>query len=197
MARQREIRIEAKSTAELESISGITSHQGVVARCEPYRFADVDDVASGEFVIALDGVEDPRNFGAIIRVADATAASGIIVPERRNAPITAATQKAAAGAIEHVPIASVTNLANTLRDAKKGGSWIVGLDADGDEFAECPLLDERVVLVAGAEGSGIRRRVAQMCDVVCALPMRGSVASLNVATAVAVAAFEIARRHDR
>lgn len=183
---------------DLQALSGMTAHQGIVAEAEGLPRPDfVEAVTTAHFFIALDGVTDPRNMGAVARAAEGAGATGLIVQDRRSAPFTAAAQKAAAGAMEYLPIFVVSNLANALELAKKAGMWVVGLAPEGKALWECGLCDERVILVAGSEGKGIRPRVQSVCDELCGIPLYGRVASLNVATAVAVAAFHVAERQER
>jgi 23S rRNA (guanosine2251-2'-O)-methyltransferase len=172
-------------------------HQGVVATAEPLRAADFDELceARDALLVALDGVTDPRNLGAIMRVAETAGATGIVLPKHRSARITAAVTKAAAGAVEYLPIAVVSGIPAALERAKKAGSWTAGLDERGDRtLYEFDLADQPLVLVLGAEGRGLARLTRERCDVVVSIPMHGHVASLNVAAAAALACHEVARR---
>jgi 23S rRNA (guanosine2251-2'-O)-methyltransferase len=149
------------------------------------------------WILALDGIEDPQNLGALLRVADAAGVAGVVVPERRSAPLSAAVGRASAGALEHVPVARVTNLSRALRGLKDGGFWVYAADPGGgiDLWeARDRLLGGRLVLVLGAEGRGVRRGVLAATDASLRIPMTGRVASLNVATAAAVILFELRRR---
>jgi 23S rRNA (guanosine2251-2'-O)-methyltransferase len=177
---------------ELERICGSPDHQGVCAEVEPYGYADPDSLLTAEnaLVIALDEIQDPHNLGAICRVAEVAGASGVVIPERRSAEVTAAVCKASAGAVEHLPVARVRNLADWLADAKRAEAWVYGADASGIAYAE-PDYRGRVVLVLGAEGKGLRPRVAAACDQLIALPVRGKVESLNVSTAAAALVYGI------
>jgi 23S rRNA (guanosine2251-2'-O)-methyltransferase len=148
--------------------------------------------------VALDGVTDPRNLGAVLRTAEAAGATGAIVPRRRAALLVPAAAKAAAGAIEHVPIAFVGGLPAALDIAARAGVWTVGLDADGtDSVFDLELADRPLVLVLGAEGGGLARLTRERCDVLAGIAMHGQLESLNVSAAAAVACFEIARRRHR
>ncbi|HSI81900.1 MAG TPA: 23S rRNA (guanosine(2251)-2'-O)-methyltransferase RlmB [Solirubrobacterales bacterium] len=185
---------------ELTRLAGSPDHQGVVAAVDPYPYADPRTLleAPAALVLALDQVQDPRNLGAICRTAEAVGAAGVVVPRRRSAAVTAAACKAAAGAVEHLAVARVGNLADWLEgDAKEAGAWVQGAAAD----AEAPYFDAdltgRVVLVLGGEGKGLRPRVAATCDLLIAIPLAGRVASLNVSAAAAVLAFEAARQRRR
>jgi 23S rRNA (guanosine2251-2'-O)-methyltransferase len=177
---------------ELERICGSPDHQGVCAEVEPYAYADPDSLLAADdaLVIALDEIQDPHNLGAVCRVAEVAGTSGVVIPERRSAEVTAAVCKASAGAVEHLPVARVRNLADWLADAKQAGAWVYGADPSGISYAE-PDYGGRVVLVLGAEGKGLRPRVAAACDQLVALPVRGNVESLNVSTAAAALVYGI------
>ena len=147
------------------------------------------------FLLALDGVTDPQNVGALLRSADGAGATGAVLPRRRAAHVTPAVTKAAAGAIEHVPIAIVSGLPSALARAKELGCWIVGLADDGDTgLFDLSLATEPLVLVVGSEGGGLSRLARQRCDVVVSIPMAGTLPSLNVAAAGTLALYEVARR---
>jgi 23S rRNA (guanosine2251-2'-O)-methyltransferase len=173
--------------------AGSDGHQGVCADVDEYRYADAAALLAqpDAVLIALDEVTDPQNLGAIARTAECTGATGIILPERRSAEVTPAVCKASAGAVEHLAIAQVRNLADFLADAKAAGCWSYGAAAG----ASTPYreVDWRggVVLVLGAEGKGLRPRVAAACDDLVALPMRGRIESLNVSATAAVLLYEI------
>jgi 23S rRNA (guanosine2251-2'-O)-methyltransferase len=165
----------------------------VCAETDPYPYASADELleAPDALVLCLDGVEDPHNLGAVCRVAESAGAAGVVVPERRAAQVTAAVCKASAGAVEHLPVARVRNLADWLIEAKQAGAWVYGADARAAVQYERPDYSGRVVLVLGSEGRGLRPRVASVCDELVALPRRGRVASLNVATAAAALVYGI------
>ena len=177
---------------ELERICGSPDHQGVCAEVEEYRYAADDSLLTDAdaLVIALDEVQDPHNLGAICRVAEVAGASGVVIPERRSAEVTPAVCKASAGAVEHLSVARVRNLADWLTEAKDAGAWIYGADTEGIPY-ESPDYRGKVVLVLGAEGKGLRPRVASVCDELIALPVRGRVESLNVSTAAAALVYGI------
>ena len=177
---------------ELERICGSPDHQGVCAEVEPYSYADPDSLLAADdaLVIALDEIQDPHNLGAVCRVAEVAGAAGVVIPERRSAEVTAAVCKASAGAVEHLPVARVRNLADWLADAKQAEAWVYGADPSGISYAE-PNYGGRVALVLGAEGKGLRPRVAAACDQLVALPVRGNVESLNVSTDAAALVYGI------
>lgn len=177
---------------ELERICGSPDHQGVCADVEPYMYADQDSLLRDEdaLVIALDEVQDPHNLGAVCRVAEVAGAAGVVIPERRSADVTPAVCKASAGAVEHLAVARVRNLADWLGEAKEAGAWVYGAAAQGIPYDQ-PDYRGRVVLVLGAEDKGLRPRVAAACDELVALPVRGRVESLNVSTAAAALVYGI------
>lgn len=182
--------------AELERLCGSPNHQGVVAEVDSYPYADPRGLLRGDdaLLVALDQVQDPRNLGAVCRSAEFAGAAGVIVPERRSAAVTAATCKASAGAVEHLEIAHVRNLADWLADAKAAGFWIWGADADADAPAWDVDLRGPTVLVLGGEGKGLRPRVAASCDRLVSLPRRGLLESLNVSAAASALLFEALRQ---
>lgn len=184
---------------ELERICGSPDHQGVVAEVDPYPYGDPVGLLrrEGALIIALDQVQDPRNLGAVCRSAEFAGAAGLIVPERRSTEVTAVACKASAGAVEHLEIVRVRNLADWLAEAKEAGFWIWGADADASEAPWGADLSGSTVLVLGGEGKGIRPRVASACDGLLALPRTGSIESLNVASAAAALLFEAARQRSR
>lgn len=184
---------------ELERLCGSPDHQGVVAEVDPYPYGDARGLLRREdaLLIALDQVQDPRNLGAVCRSAEFAGATGVVVPERRAAAVTAATCKAAAGAVEHLEVAHVRNLADWLREAKAAGFWIWGADAEARSSAWDVDLKGPTVIVLGGEGKGIRPRVANACDGLISLPQRGEVESLNVSAAATALLFEAVRQRGR
>jgi 23S rRNA (guanosine2251-2'-O)-methyltransferase len=183
---------EAASAEELEELCGSPDHQGVCAETEPYPYVDSATLTEPDdaLVVALDQVQDPHNLGAVCRVAEAVGAS-VVIPERRAAEVTPAVCRASAGAVEHLLIARVRNLADWLGEAKQAGAWVYGADADARVEYTGPDYSGRVVLVLGSEGKGMRPRVAEACDELISLPRRGRVGSLNVATAAAALLYGI------
>ncbi len=181
---------------ELERLCGSPDHQGVVAEVDPYPYGDARGMLRREdaLIVALDQVQDPRNLGAVCRSAEFAGASGVIVPERRAAAVTAVTCKASAGAVEHLPVAHVRNLADWLEEAKAAGFWIWGADAEARGAPWSVDLKGPTVLVFGGEGKGIRPRVASACDGLIALPRSGEIESLNVSAAAAAVLFEAVRQ---
>jgi 23S rRNA (guanosine2251-2'-O)-methyltransferase len=177
----------------------------VLAKAAPLPQADLDELARPTkgspppFLVAVDGVTDPGNLGALLRSAEGAGASGVILPKHRAVHVTPTVAKAAAGAVEHLPMAVVPGLPAALSRAKQLGCWIVGLDdaAARSLFELDDLGREPVVLVLGAEGAGLSRLVRSRCDIVVSIPMRGRLASLNVAAAAALACYEVARQRAR
>ena len=184
------------SVEELERLCGSPDHQGVVAEVDPYPYADPVELLAvqGALIVALDQVQDPRNLGAVARSGEAAGAAGLVIPERRAAEVTAVACKASAGAVEHLPVARVRNLADWLAAAKRAGFWIWAADAGVDQAPWDADLTGPTILVLGAEGKGIRPRVLAACDGRVALPRRGETASLNVSSAAAALLFEAVRQ---
>ena len=200
LAQELRVTIKFVSQGKLDAAARSEAPQGVLARCAPLPEADLDELAesvTGEppFLIALDGVTDPGNFGALLRAAECCGATGVVVPRHRSVHVTPTVAKAAAGAIEHLPIAVVGGLPAALERLAKLGVWTVGLDSGASErIDQLGLADQPVVLVLGAEGRGLSQLVRRRCEVVVAIPLRGRVGSLNVAAAGAIACYEVARR---
>ncbi|MGZ8622457.1 MAG: 23S rRNA (guanosine(2251)-2'-O)-methyltransferase RlmB [Solirubrobacterales bacterium] len=185
--------------AELTRLAGSPDHQGCVAEVDPYPYADPEALLGQPdgLLVALDQVQDPQNLGAVCRSAEAAGAAGVVIPARRSAAVTAAACKASAGAVEHLPVARVTNLADWLGRAKDAGAWIYGAEASAEARYTQTDLTGSVVLVLGSEGKGLRRRVAGACDVLVSIPVRGRVASLNVSAAASALLFEAVRQRGR
>jgi 23S rRNA (guanosine2251-2'-O)-methyltransferase len=172
-------------------------HQGVVADVEDVRPCTLPEIVTGRspaLVLVLDGIEDPHNLGAILRTADAAGVDGVVVQRRRAAALGGAAAKASAGAVAHVRIAEVVNIARALEELKELGLWVIGLAGDGTTAHHELDLTVATALVVGAEGSGLRRLVREHCDVLARIPMVGHVGSLNVSVAVGVAVFEAVRQ---
>jgi 23S rRNA (guanosine2251-2'-O)-methyltransferase len=185
---------------ELERLCGSPDHQGVVAEVDPYSYADpgslFDDDDGQGIVVALDQVQDPHNLGAVCRVAEVAGACGVVIVERRAASVTPAACKASAGAVEHLRVARVRNLADWLAEAREEGAWIYGAAAEAERrYTDLDWVG-RAVLVLGSEGKGLRPRVASRCDQLLSIPTRGRVDSLNVSVATAVVLFEAIRQRE-
>jgi 23S rRNA (guanosine2251-2'-O)-methyltransferase len=187
------IPVESAEPAELERLCGSPEHQGVCAETGAFPYSDAGELLAGEdaLLVCLDGVQDPQNLGAVCRVAEAVGATGVVIPERRSAGVTPAVCKASAGAVEHLPVARVRNLADWLGAAKQAGAWVYGAAAGAETPYDRPDYSGKVALVLGSEGRGLRPRVAAACDLLIALPQCGRVGSLNVATAAAALLYGI------
>ncbi len=199
LADRRGVRLRRVDPAELDRLAGGAAHQGVVASVralETYAVADLVAVRTPPLILVLDGIEDPRNLGAIARTLDAAGGSGLVVPERRAAPVTGAAVKASAGALVHVPLAPVVNLPRALAELKAAGVWTIGLEAEADQSLYDLDLRLPSAIVIGGEGRGLHRLVRERCDWRAALPMRGRVSSLNASVAAAVALFEAVRQRS-
>jgi 23S rRNA (guanosine2251-2'-O)-methyltransferase len=186
------VRVEQADPDAIAARAGSDAHQGVCALTTGYPYVGAHELLAGEerLLVALDEVQDPQNLGAIARTAEVAGASGLILPERRSAEVTPAACKASAGAVEHLRIARVRNLADFLGEAKAAGLWCYGADAAGRPYAGIDYAGG-VLLVLGAEGKGLRPRVAASCDELIALPVRGRIASLNVSAAAAALLYGI------
>ncbi len=196
----RERPLQVVGAQEIERRCGSGAHQGVCAQAGPYPYASPERLLSGGggVLVALDQVQDPQNLGSICRTAECAGADGVLIPERRAAEVTPAVCKASAGAVEHLPVARVRNVADALREAREAGFWCYGASAPGVEGKRVPVPYDRpdyggggVVLVLGSEGRGLRPRVASACDELIALPQRGRIESLGVAAAAAALLYEI------
>ena len=190
--------VEPAHPAELERICGSADHQGVCAEAEPYPYAGVERLLSEPepLIVALDEIQDPQNLGAVCRTAEAAGATGVVLPERRSAQVTAAVCRASAGAVEHLAIARVRNLADFLGVAKRAGCWCYGAAADASVAYDAPDFRGGVVLVLGSEGRGLRPRVAGACDALLRIPLRGRAESLNVSAAAAVLLYRILQARE-
>lgn len=189
-------RVQVRPEAALTAAAGTRDHQGVVAFCEPYRYAEAHELAAGErpLVVCLDGVTDPHNLGAVCRSAEGAGASGVVLPERGAARVTAAVCRASAGAVEHLPVAVVVNLARYLGEIKRADLWVWAAAEDADTSLWQTDLTGGTALVLGAEGAGVRPGVLRACDGAISIPLTGRVASLNVSVAAGVMLFEAARQ---
>ncbi|MBZ5583076.1 MAG: 23S rRNA (guanosine(2251)-2'-O)-methyltransferase RlmB [Acidobacteriia bacterium] len=197
LARHASIPVRFEPRGALDRLAGSAAHQGVVAMGASRPYADLDQAAASQLVVVLDGVEDPHNLGAIIRTAHAAGAGSIIIPERRSAGLTDVVAKAAAGALEHLPVARVTNINRSLEDLKKRGFWIYGLDERGQDAYDAVDFSTPSALVFGGEGKGLHEQVRKHCDALVRIPMSGKISSLNVSVAAGIVLFEWKRRAGR
>lgn len=202
LAEQASVPVRRVSDQELDRESGGSSHQGVVAEINGRQTCNLDDLirdaqaAPPALLVVIDGVEDPHNFGAILRSVDAVGAHGVIRQTRHSAPLTGATSKASAGALAHVKIADVVNVARAVDELKEAGIWTIGLAGDAQQTYDKMDLTVPAALVVGAEGAGLRRLVRERCDFLAAIPMKGHVDSLNVSVAAGVVLFEALRQRQ-
>jgi 23S rRNA (guanosine2251-2'-O)-methyltransferase len=203
LAREAGVPVRFEPRASLDRLAATASHQGVMALGAARKYADLESVAASPsasargLLVVLDGVEDPHNLGAIIRTAHAAGAAGIVIPERRAASLTDVVAKAAAGALEHLPVVRVTNINRTLEELKEQGYWIYGVDERGAEDYSLVEYSEPTALVLGAEGKGLHEQVRRHCDVVVRIPMAGKISSLNVSVAAGIVLFEWKRRRGK
>jgi len=186
---------------QIENMTGIANHQGIALVAKPFQYSSQKEIFARAkepaLFVAVDGVTDPRNIGAIARSAAAFGADGFLIPERRNAPLTASAWKASAGAAARLPIAQVTNLVRSMQDAKEFGCFIVGLDGDADTEVEAmEIADQPIYLVVGSEGRGLSRLVRENCDLLIKIPMSNTVESLNASVAMSIALYAVDRKRN-
>ncbi len=181
----------------LDRLAGVKSHQGVVAIGAEKKYAELEDVAAtADLLVVLDGVEDPHNLGAIIRTAHAAGAGAVIIAERRAAGLTETVAKAAAGALEYLPVVRAVNINQTLRSLKDDGYFVYGLDEKGEQPFDSVDWPDRTVIVMGAEGKGLHELVKKNCDALVRIPMAGEIASLNVSVATGIVLFAWRSRRE-
>jgi 23S rRNA (guanosine2251-2'-O)-methyltransferase len=179
----------------LDRLSGSSAHQGVVALGAAGPHAELEDLLpAAKLLVVLDGIEDPHNLGAIVRTAHAAGAAAVVIPERRAAGLTETVAKAAAGALEHLPVARVTNITRTLEMLKARGFWIYGLDERGGQDYDRVEYAQPTAFVLGGEGKGLHELVKKHCDLLVRIPLAGKISSLNVSVAAGIVLFEWKRR---
>ncbi len=202
-ATQRGIPVLETPRGELDRLTDGAVHQGLAVQVPPYEYAHPRDLVDPEapgipLVVALDGITDPRNLGAIVRSVAAFGGHGVVVPSRRSAGMTASAWKTSAGAAARVPVAQASNLTRALEDFRKAGFFVIGLDMDGDvELPDLELASEPLVVVVGSEGKGLSRLVRETCDQIVSVPMASGMESLNAGIAAGVTLYEVARRRRR
>ena len=204
IAREKKIIITEVDHNVLESMSSTKSHQGIIAFVAVKEYVEVDDIlkiaedkGQPPFIIILDEIADPHNFGAILRTANAVGAHGVIIPKRRAIGLTSAVSKASAGAIEYVPVARVTNIAQTIEYLKKNNVWVVGTDSTGEKAFYNSDLKGSIALVVGSEGEGMGKLIREKCDFVVNIPMQGEISSLNASVAAAIVMYEILKQRNK
>ena len=202
IAEQESVPVRRVPDEELDRESGGSSHQGVIADVSERKLYELHELIEEAqatppaLIVVLDGIEDPHNFGAILRTCDAVGAHGVVRQTRHSAPLTGVTSKASAGAVAHVKIADVVNIARAVDDLKEAGIWTVGLAGDAPSTYDKMDFSLPTALVVGAEGTGLRRLVRERCDLLAAIPMKGQVDSLNVSVAAGVVLFEALRQRQ-
>ncbi|MBE3580364.1 MAG: 23S rRNA (guanosine(2251)-2'-O)-methyltransferase RlmB [Thermoanaerobacteraceae bacterium] len=203
LAREQGVPLQKVDRRALNRVAGEVPHQGVVALAAAKGYVEVEDLLEASrqrqeppFLLMLDGVEDPQNLGAVLRLADACGVHGVIIPRRRSAGLSPAVARVAAGAVEYVPVARVANLGTTLEALKERGLWAIGAEGDGETLAFAADFTLPLVLVLGGEGKGLSYLVRRKCDLVVRLPMRGHINSLNIAAAAAVLLYEVVRQRE-
>jgi len=195
LCRTRAIPVRFEPRDALDRVAKGTAHQGVIAFGAAHEYVELDTVLpTANLVVVLDGIEDPHNLGAIVRTANAAGASAVVVPERRSAPLTETVARSAAGALEYVPVARVTNISRALETMKTSGFWIYGLDERGSDAYDSVTFSTPTAIVLGAEGRGLHEHVKKHCDFILRIPMSGAVSSLNVSVAAGIVLFEWHRR---
>jgi 23S rRNA (guanosine2251-2'-O)-methyltransferase len=202
LARQAQLKVTFQDRSALDRLTSGASHQGVLLRQPPFQYATLADLFAlwhqserAAFFLLLDGITDPHNFGAILRSAEVAGCQGVIVARDRSCPVSAVVEKTAAGALAHLPLCRVTNLARTIDELKTAGIWCYGLagDTEAEDFYAADLTDN-LALVVGSEGKGLRPNIRKHCDRLLAIPMSGQVGSLNASVAAGIALFEVVRQ---
>lgn len=201
LAKDKNIVIKYADRRKLDQMSETGSHQGVIAQVTPYKYFEVEDIlhyaeekAEDPFIVILDEIEDPHNFGSIIRTAETCGAHGIIIPKRRNVGVTPTVYKSSAGATEYIKIAKVTNLNSTIDKLKEKGIWIYGADMTGESYCFDANFSGGVALIIGSEGKGILKLTKEKCDVLIKIPMVGKISSLNASVAGGILMYEVSKQ---
>ena len=200
VAKEKGVPVQFLERSKLDSMAKGIKHQGVLAQVSPVEYVELEDILSkarekqeDPFIILLDELEDPHNLGAILRSADAAGAHGVLIPKRRSCPLSATVAKTSAGAVEHVPVARIGNIVQTIKALKEEGLWVAGADMDGKNYYEADLTGP-LLLVVGSEGQGIGRLVKEQCDFIVRIPMLGAINSLNASVAGSVLMFEVTKQ---
>ena len=203
MAKQRKIIIAEVERQKLNAISETDNHQGVIAIVPPFNYASVDDILNvaeqkneDPFILILDGIEDPHNLGSIIRTAETAGVHGVIIPKRRAASVNATVSKVSSGAVEHVKIARVNNLNETIKYLKEQGLWICGTDGEAKTYYYNQDLKGPIAIVIGSEGFGMSKLVKENCDFLVKIPMKGKITSLNASVSAGIVIYETVKQRD-
>ena len=203
IAKQRKIVMAEVERQKLNAISETNNHQGVIAIVPPFNYVEVEDILNGAkqknedpFIIILDGIEDPHNLGSIIRTAETAGVHGIIIPKRRACTVNATVSKASAGAVEHVKIARVNNINETIKYLKDEGLWICGADGEAEDYYYNQNLEGAMAIVIGSEGFGISRLIKENCDFLVKIPMKGKITSLNASVSAGIIIYETLKQRN-
>ena len=203
IAKQRKIVIAEVERQKLNAISETNNHQGVIAIVPPFNYVEVEDILNeaktkneDAFVLILDGIEDPHNLGSIIRTAETAGVHGVIIPKRRAASVNATVSKSSAGAVEHVKIARVNNINETIKYLKEEGLWICGTDGDAKDYYYNQNLKGPMAIVIGSEGFGMSRLVKENCDFLVKIPMKGKITSLNASVSAGIVIYEAVKQRN-
>lgn len=201
IAKEQKIVVVEKDRRQLEEMSQTENCQGVIAIVPPYEYCEVEDILKkakeqneDPFIIILDGIEDPHNLGSIIRTAETAGVHGVIIPKRRAATVNSTVNKASAGAVEHMKIARVTNISDTIEELKREGLWICGTDVETNKFYYNQDLKGAIGIVIGNEGKGISEKVKKNCDFLVKIPMKGKIESLNAAVSTGIVVYEVVKQ---
>lgn len=204
MAKERKVIVNEVNKSKLEQMALSNNHQGVIAIVPPYEYCDIDDILEcaksrkeDPFIIILDGIEDPHNLGAIIRTAETAGVHGIIIPKRRSCLVNSTVTKVAAGAVEHMKIARVNNINETIRYLKEKDVWVCGTDMDTDKYYYNEDLTGSLAIVIGSEGFGMSKLVKENCDFLVKIPMKGKITSLNASVSAGIVVYESVRQRNK
>lgn len=203
VAKEKGVNIQYWDRSKLDSIARGIRHQGVLAQVAPVQYAELEDVLQvakdrnePPFIVLLDELEDPHNLGAILRTADAAGVHGVLIPKHRSCPLSATVAKTSAGAVEHVPVARVGNLVQTIKKLKQEGLWVAAADMDGKDYYDTDLTGP-LLLIIGSEGQGVGRLVKEQCDFVVRIPMVGKINSLNASVAGSILMYEAMKQRRK
>ena len=203
VAKDKGVNIQYWDRSKLDSIARGIRHQGVLAQVAPVRYAELEDILQvakdrnePPFIVLLDELEDPHNLGAILRTADAAGVHGVLIPKHRSCPLSATVAKTSAGAVEHVPVARVGNLVQTIKKLKQEGLWVAAADMDGKDYYDTDLTGP-LLLIIGSEGQGVGRLVKEQCDFVVRIPMVGKINSLNASVAGSILMYEAMKQRRK
>lgn len=203
VAKDKGVNIQYWDRSKLDSIARGIRHQGVLAQVAPVQYAELEDILQvakdrnePPFIVLLDELEDPHNLGAILRTADAAGVHGVLIPKHRSCPLSATVAKTSAGAVEHVPVARVGNLVQTIKKLKQEGLWVAAADMDGKDYYDTDLTGP-LLLIIGSEGQGVGRLVKEQCDFVVRIPMVGKINSLNASVAGSILMYEAMKQRRK